>query len=346
MLPQYFQWQGNQNTLEYAKLFFYIPVVFAVISLISIYLFRKSLRTWYANQTLNVDSPSFKKIKIIFLSVGLFIWLFSYVSRVALLEVGDYFNKWEYLPLHLCRILVLATATALIFNKTHYVKYWVVPAFIGSSLALASPQISISTETYFQTINTNFPTLDLNKEKFSSIFPGLHWSYDSHFFWEFLITHLICLVLPIFLQIIQPSKHKLTTKILVKSILILFTYALFIFFLSWIIFTELNNHHVDTKTFIAWNPNWLYLGKVGLGELKTFGKWPYVLFSLTIIFFTLFWLVFFLKMLLEKFSFSIERDTNGKFKYIFEKQNWKNVLDKNHFNKQSFKIFNFNKLKK
>ncbi|WP_434336842.1 YwaF family protein [Mesomycoplasma conjunctivae] len=318
----YFHWRGNFLTYPQFKFVFYIFLVLGILLLILIYLFREDLKIWYSKQLSNKNNKStFKNIKTWFIIIGLFLWVFSYISRVIILEIDDYPFKWEFLPFHLCRLAILATGLILIFDKTHFSKYFVVPSTLGALLALAIPDLEggARDDIIYNGLNPNAVN---NSKKY-----GINWGYDSHLFWEFLITHFLSLVLPFFLQIIQPKEEKITIKVLWKSIYLTFSVALFLFLFSWIIYAIVEKYGSPAQQ-ISWNANWFYMGHKGISTLGELTKWPYNIISLTIIFFVLFWLVFVIKIYFEIYSFNLSYQ-NRKIRFFYIKRLKQTVFKEN-----------------
>ncbi|MCN0157786.1 YwaF family protein [Mesomycoplasma ovipneumoniae] len=201
----YFDWR--KSDLDANSYFFivYIGLVLGLLGILVLYFFRKNLETWYVHKNqIQFKVSLFYRIKNWFVFIGVLIWFFSYISRTILLEINDYIYKWEYLPLHLCRLIVLICASLMIFNRTNWAKYIVIPGFLGSILALSFPQIGFDAGIVMDDIEFQGIKLDqnvteselINLAKTKNL--GINWAPDNYFFWEFIFSHLLSLVLPFF----------------------------------------------------------------------------------------------------------------------------------------------------
>lgn len=309
MITDAFNWRGNQVDFANSKAVFFSIVAIAFIVLFVIYLLRFKLRNFYQNHPIIINY-SFKFIAVI-------IFLYSFVSRIAVLESYDYIYKWEYLPLHLCRLMTIVIIIVLFFNKTQYIRFFTIPSFIGATLALVFAEISRNESTILDDKLYNYDSnIVWNRQ-------GLDWGYDSYLFWEYLITHLIVLIFPFLLQMVQPNKFRITNKVVLQSCFIIFVCATFLFTLNWIFYAA-SHHSLNVKLQIAYNANWFYFGHKGLSVLGIISQWPYQLFSLSIIFFLAFWLIWIITIFLKCFEFEDKKVKFNNFK-ITLKDNWERI---------------------
>ncbi|WHF53464.1 YwaF family protein [Mesomycoplasma ovipneumoniae] len=339
----YFDWR--KSDLDANSYFFivYIGLILGLLSVLVLYFFRKNLETWYVHKNqIQFKVSLFYRVKNWFVFIGVLIWFFSYISRTIILEINDYIYKWEYLPLHLCRLIVLICASLMIFNRTNWAKYIVIPGFLGSILALSFPQIGFDAGIVMDDIEFQGIKLDqnvteselINLAKTKNL--GINWAPDNYFFWEFIFSHLLSLVLPFFLTFINGKNSKLDIKSFWKSVLFTFLMASFTFFLSWIIEKIIENQG-DNRLKVAWNGNWFYMGKDGQPTIGELGKWPWNFPVLTIIFLFAFFIVFFTKMFLEKLNFYL-LIVNSKIEIKHKPKSWKQVLSQNNLSQKWIKL--------
>ncbi|QEA01809.1 YwaF family protein [Mesomycoplasma hyorhinis] len=301
-----FNWRGNQIDFADSKVVFFLIVAIAFLVLFLIYILRFKIRNFYN------DHPII--IKYLFKFVAIAIFLFSWVSRVVVLESYDYIYKWEYLPLHLCRLMMVVVVVVLFFNKIEYIRFFVIPSFLGAFLALLFADISRTNDTILD---------DLAYNKGSTITwsrQGIDWGYDSYLFWEYLITHLIVLIFPFLLQMMQSNKFRITSKVVLQSAFIIFVCVILMFTLNWT-FSAVSESTHNIKYQIAYNANWFYFGKKGLAVLGVISQWPYQLFGLSIIFFLAFWIIWIITIFIKSFEFEDKKIRLHNFKTTF-KDNW------------------------
>ncbi|AAT27674.1 TMEM164 family acyltransferase [[Mycoplasma] mobile] len=298
----FFSWQGNNWSFEQSSWLSYliIAIAFFIIFLMMIYKVR-------IYQYINFQSNNSKILKIfpskdsLFQFIGYF-GMFFFLLRIILLAVSGYPNQWELLPLHFCRLFLFLIFLAFIFKKHEFIKYF---AFLSIGGAIIGLFISdLSNSPFWGQANELFP------EQFGR--GGFDIGLDSYIFWDYFLAHSIALIIPVFVLTIL--KVKITKRDSQISIIISFIFTIFIFFLNWLLFEYASRE---------WKSNYFYIGR--LVQITIFGKlseWPLSLLTYIVLGIIIYYLIFWIWIFQDKFSFEVSKKYLIKKISLNKSQNW------------------------
>ncbi|UUD35012.1 YwaF family protein [Mycoplasmopsis caviae] len=294
----FLSYTGNKlNFSGFSYVFFFIVTALTFISVLLIWLFRREIKKNYE-----------QKEKILFLSKRIFwlicgsIILIGMIIHIVILSIDKFYNYWEYLPLHFCRIMLLFIALSLITNRMEYVKYYGYLAIICGLLALMKPDFNFL------------------KEKDKTIpFPiGI----DNIYYWDYIFAHCSVVIIPTVFYALSNDKIKFKDTLYSGAFFV--ALALIIFFLNWAVYTYASDF--GWKTINYW-----YLGKDEFNGFKNFfgplSRWPFniltyiVLGAVLIIISTIFYCV-------QDKVYLAKEDNKWVFKWA-KSENWK--IYKNSF---------------
>ncbi|WP_165381425.1 YwaF family protein [Mycoplasmopsis phocirhinis] len=249
-VPEFFRWQGENKLFHFEGISlatFNMIFSLAVLTMIMMWIFKKPISRSFNNKDKHL---LFLTKKQLFRLIGSIILIFM-LARIILIITIKYPTQWEVLPLHLCRFMLFLSALSLIFNKTHYVKYFGHIAIVGAMIALSRPDFD------FENGLKPFRT-------------GL----DSYYFWDHITTHSFLLILTSFLYVVSSSKFK--AKDLLYTMLFFLITTIIIFIINWI---------SDVYAPTSWKTNYFYLGQDAYNTQKdvlgVLSKWPFNLFTWT-----------------------------------------------------------------
>ncbi|MBN3534523.1 TMEM164 family acyltransferase [Mycoplasma procyoni] len=274
----FFYWRHNQASFEESKPLFL--GIFGVVMFILIlsWLFKSKIQAYfnsdpnkkYLFKTLSKDN--------LFVVIGVFAFAFN-LLRIILIGVWDYPWKYEMLPLHLCRLLLVTTSLIFIFKRAYFVKYFSIVAFWGAVAAFVFANIGVIPEYVKSDIiyNNIQPDSPLYKNA------GLNLGYDNMLYWDFILAHSFVLYVPVLAHFAYKEKSFIDLRSILIGTFVLTVAAVVIFFLNWI-FNAIGNSSSNPKVKIALDANWFYLGQEGIGSLGKLSRWPQSLFFIPLIF--------------------------------------------------------------
>ncbi|CAL59281.1 hypothetical protein E5287_02890 [Mycoplasmopsis agalactiae] len=224
--------KNNHGALLSQSIYWSFVAATLVASLL-ISLFRRVIKEDYARAT-----------KIMFMQKVLFWRLFGILSllgilaRIGIVIYTDYAFKFEVLPLHFCRLMVIFLSIAMIINRPDLIKYFGFLSVFGAISALFVPSM------------------------------GEYSGADSFWFWDYLLLHVYSFIVPFILFAI--SKFEYTFKTTVETIAFFVVLCLVMFGLNF----ALDTYAKDP----SWKSNYWYLGLNENNDLyEKFGKvmaWP------------------------------------------------------------------------
>lgn len=262
----YIDWRGNKVTFEQSRWLYFTIIGIVVFSILLVWIYKQKITQYFANTTtiLKIKNRHFEIL------VGISIMVATLI-RIIILEIGDYILKWEYIPLHFCRFFFISLGYILIFDKKHWIKYFGIFSIMGGIIALSFGFLGYSKE--FADIDLAYPetrnVLSANRQ------PGFNWGYDTVHWWDYLFMHLFVIVAPVIIWRSVANSIYISKKSAIYSALSLSIFAVFIFFLNFIV--SIFNPPV------WFEPNWFYLGKSGINTLGILTKWYYSIFTMIIL---------------------------------------------------------------
>ncbi|MEE3928561.1 YwaF family protein [Mycoplasmopsis ciconiae] len=293
-----------------SKKIFFVVSLLLVIAFILVSLFKRPIYNSYHNKANKY--LFFKNERTLNFVIGISTLAFVLV-RIGILATSNFPNKWEIIPLHLCRLNIVIFSILLIINKTKYLKYILFTSVVGALIALALPDLSSKTN---EIVKVNGVIQQLSpKGEFTFNGAGL----DNYFFYDYLLAHGFILIAPLVFFILNNQKISLRDFVIMLAIilgLIIFTFTLN---------SILDNVIPADSKYKEWRSNWFYNGTNEVNSkfsrlIKPITLWPYMIFT-QLFFANLFmFAVLGIYMFQDKLSVTIE-DKKLKFK-IIESQKW------------------------
>ncbi|WP_029905571.1 YwaF family protein [Mycoplasmopsis opalescens] len=291
----FFASQGNQLKFEGLSFaYFYTYVALCLIAVLIIWIFKKQIHNWYVaqNKVLGLSKRAF------YMTIGITILVYQ-VLRTSWTIFSDYPLKWEVLPLHFCRLFLMALALVSILNKPNWVKYFGIIGFLATLVALAIP---------------SFESMIFPKPRPKNVPQNI--GLDAFIFHDYLIVHTFILIYSVLLFIFVDEK--ITAKEIGFTFLGLSGIFLFISGINWLtnVFWMPND---DAK--VSWASNFWYTGfdKIN-SQVNLMGpltKWPFNIFTFMILGGISFVLLSFIWMLQK--CIYLEKDENNRYKIKVEK---------------------------
>lgn len=301
----FFSWRGNNLTFEESLPFYWTLFTLLLLLMFFVWIFKRPIKNKIKSSKYLAQNKSVIEAMIGF---GL---LFGTFFRIAVYMIQGYPLKFESLPLHFCRIMLLISSIMLMANKSRYISTisWIMmgSALIGILLA--------------DLTNSPISTLGIGQGPDGQDTIRYSVGLDSWAFYDFVIVHFS--VLFIGFWYLTFSNKSFTISNSFKSITFLIVLTLLIFFLDWILFIYAPNR--------GWKANWFYLGnneinsifKNGnpLVEKYWFFKWyalPFTFVSAGIAWFFLFTFFYFAQDILyinkteNKWIIRIRKSTTTK----------------------------------
>ena len=241
----FFNWQGN--ALKYNYIGNYLVVAFIFLALVLAIIFKKQLRNYFLAKSTN-RVLIFSNLNSFLQFVGV-IMIFIWTFRIGILTTYNYPYHFEHIGLHICRIHFILISFFLTFKRKEYLKYIfyisVLSAIIGiafgSTSADLTKQDSIFVENGFTFYNAGI---------------------DTHYYWDYHITHLLTGILPII--ICFGITKKITT---IEFYRVMLNYVI----VTILIFSI--NYFSDFATNRGWRSNYWYLGRDRNNKYKSFLGW-------------------------------------------------------------------------
>lgn len=213
-----------------------------MVTCILIYIFRRIIYENYQN-----------RLKIMGMKKSVFWMIFGIISLVAIILrswmviLTNYPNKWESLPLHFCRLMLVFIALCATFGKLGWIKFYGPLAITGAILAIIVPGV------------------------YKTIGPDNFWFYD------YILAHgYILITVPLYYAFVRT---KYTFQDTIVTIIFFFLLCLLIWTINLLTITFSGDE--------MWKSNYFYLGKDDYNEMyKLLGpivKWPYNLFVFTLL---------------------------------------------------------------
>ncbi|MBZ4203567.1 YwaF family protein [Mycoplasma sp. CH-Wi4] len=172
---------------------FYLLVAFFFVSAIIICLFRKIIKENYSRQNKILFMP-----KHLFWRILGLLLLLGIVWRGSLVYIIDYEYKYEVLPFHLCRIMILFISISFIFNKIELIKYYGFIAVPAAIIALFVPNIGVNTGA------------------------------DNYWFWDYLLAHLFVFIMPFVLFAISTFDYKFKDSVVTQILFVTLCLTMFV----------------------------------------------------------------------------------------------------------------------
>ncbi|WP_029512779.1 YwaF family protein [Mycoplasmopsis iners] len=279
----FFSPSGSGNGIEWlptSKIIFYAISLTVILIAFLLWFFKRPIRRHFL-----------QKDRIMWMSKRTFWTVFGSISlvmvgvRSAILAFNNFPNKWEIIPLHLCRLMLIFTSIILIINKLHWIKYFGPFAIVGAIVALLIPEM---------------PKQDWQKTSGVGV--------DNFYFWDFVFAHVYVLIVPIIIYC--SIKHKYTFKDT------LITFGLFAGLATLMFIINLTTNLIPGVP-KPWKSNYFYLGMTEYNSqkelLKTATHWPFNFIS----FLTCIIIYIFLFILLWCFQSKFYIDIINK-KFVFE----------------------------
>lgn len=264
---------GGKLSFDSSLPVFYTLVTLVFITLILLWLFKRQIKEKYDN------SPHkylfFKSEKALNMTVGISILIFFFF-RVAILSTGQFINKWEIIPLHLCRLNIFLIGIILLFNKPKYIKYIAFASIGGALIGLALPDLRFPIKEPFvlYDIDGSSRIIEAGPDKKNWFY--LQMGFDNYFFYDYLAAHIFILSTPIIFWILRGE------KISFKDALIIWGFLVGLIIVAFIV-----NSITDTyvpKKLVAWRTNYLYNGINEINArfsaiLPPLTSWPYMVIT-------------------------------------------------------------------
>ncbi|MDJ1645861.1 TMEM164 family acyltransferase [Mycoplasma phocimorsus] len=230
----FFAWRGNRWSFNESLPLYWSLFALLALLMIFIWLFKRPIKTTIFSNKYLLDNASIIEGIIGF---GL---LFGTFFRIIVYMIQGYPLKFESLPLHFCRIMLLISSIMLIMGKAKYISTisWIM---IGT--ALVGIILADLTNSPITTLGTGEGPNGEDTVRYSV---GL----DSWAFYDFIIVHFSTLFIGFWF--LTFSNNFYTARNSLKSVTFLILLTLFIFFLNWILFV----YALDR----GWKANWFYLG--------------------------------------------------------------------------------------
>ncbi|MDZ7293741.1 YwaF family protein [Mycoplasmopsis pulmonis] len=250
----FFKWQGNQLSFEGASfIFFNIFWVSFLVIAFGLWLFKDKVFQYFNS----IDGRKTLSPRNIFIYSSASLILVLNVVRLYVLIGSNYPNKWEYLPLHLCRILVFSLMFCLYTKKIRWINYIGYTSIISAFVGLVLP--------------------DLSNNEYWQARGGVSIGIDSYIYWDFLLIHTIGFFVPIFVFI--AFGQKITFSNYLAMFFVGFSIALSIFVLNYIL---------SSNSDPSWQSNWFYLSidSINTTYSSILGKassWPFHVFTFSFI---------------------------------------------------------------
>lgn len=313
----FFDWQGNNLTFSESAWLSYLIIALVFIAAFFIMVYKKKIYSY-----INLESENVKIFKIFrskesfFQLIGI-IGMFFLLMRVVILAVGDYPNKWEFIPLHFCRMFIFLIFCAFILKKSEWVKYFAFFSIGGAVIGLFISDLSNS--AFWGQWNKNFPV------QFGR--GGFDIGLDSYIFWDYFLAHSFAFLMPII--IFTTSKTKIVRRDSWISIISLLVFTIFIFFLNWIL---------DAYASPEWKSNYFYVGQ--LQQITVFGvlnEWPFSLITYIVLGFFIYYLIFWIWILQDKIDFIFSKKIFIKKIAWIKSLNFLNYKRKKFFENVTYK---------
>lgn len=265
MYRSFWAWRGNVMTAEASSWLYYLLFVFVLSILCVGWIYKKQLTNYWTHKTKILYMPK----RIFEILSGLFIIIFM-IIRIIILEFDDAPYKWEYIPLHFCRMFVLIAGILLIIDKKHWVKYVGFFAILGGLIGLLLPDIKNTPESIAmdQTYNSLRSPIDLQNL-------GKNLGMDNYHWWDYILAHSFVVLTYFSFYVVVDKKSRVDKTTFILSVIGLVILTIVVFFINWIIDA--------TVTDFAWRSNWFFLGKKGIDTLGQLTQWPIGVFTLLIL---------------------------------------------------------------
>ncbi len=240
-LPRLFSNEYIEGTLAFkgyhgallSQSIYWSFVAAAIIASVLISFFRRIIKENYAGTKKIMFLP-----KVLFWRIFGILSLAGIVARCIIVILTNYQFKFEILPLHFCRLMVIFLAVAMIINRIDLIKYFGFLSVFGAISALFVPSM------------------------------GEYSGSDNFWFWDYLLLHIYSFVVPFLLFAI--SKFEYTFKTTVVTITFFVVMCLLMFGINF----ALDTYAKDP----TWKSNYWYLGLNENNDLyQKFGKvvaWP------------------------------------------------------------------------
>ncbi|QJG67200.1 YwaF family protein [Mycoplasma phocoenae] len=286
----FFAWFGGYSSFDESRWLFITLFVVFFLLLFSFILFRKPIVKKYqlCEKILYMNKATFWK-------VSGFIALMFVLFRCLFLFMTDWPAKWESIPLHFCRLCIIAISVLMLLNKLHLIKYVFFFCLLGGTLAVLF--CDLNNNPIFQNQNQGYP---------------IHYGWDSYIFWDYVLAHFYVFagsIIPFIL-----TQEKISKKDFLK-IQAIFTSMIIFFFILNYLTTFLPNK--------KWWANWFYLGISEVNTLQDIfpplTKWPITFITGSVIsligfipFILMYWLVS---------MFGVEKNDNNKYVFKIYREN-------------------------
>ena len=184
--------------------FVIIPIGFIILAMI--FIFKTKIKKVFDGKLSN--EKHLLKWKVI----G-YLGIFYTISRMMLMFVGGYPLRWEIIPLHVCRLLILLIFIFLAAGKVEWTKYLIFLSVIGFSLGMyfnyeAADQINsmtngkgyIKDNVYIDFKTGKRENIDiLQKIMLEKGLTFYSVGLDNFYWYDVIFAHLTILILPIFI---------------------------------------------------------------------------------------------------------------------------------------------------
>ncbi|MGZ9413566.1 TMEM164 family acyltransferase [Mycoplasma sp. Z386] len=319
----FFNWRRNVVTFAESKILFYSIFALILLATTFVWIYKSKI---YNHFNSNPDKKYLKNLNKdqLFMVIGAFVIIFN-IFRIILFLVRDYPWKWELIPLHLCRFYIVYFGFIFLFKKAHNIKYISILAFLGGIVGFLFVNLGPVPEFINQDrIYNSFQPGTIEYER-----AGFDSGYDTYAYWDFILTHGFVIFIPVLTHIAYGKKAKINITVITQGLVMMLILGIVIFFVSWIMY-EILQKIGNPKLKIALDPNWLYLGRTGIGTLGKLTRWPLNIVTLSVLVPLLTYLAYFIYVLLSSIEFDNfnEKNKNPKIKFrkpreVFqEQQDW------------------------
>lgn len=325
MQKSWYSWKGNQISWEDSTSIVYIIFALTIIASILIWIYGQKIRLFFAE-----DRRYFKnKISraTLFRIMG-FIGLTIMMIKLTMWIAQDWPWKWEFLHLHMCRSFALVVCFLLIFNKIEKVKYIAFYAILGAILGILFSNAKITPE--FQAGERQYFGYAEGTEAWNNA--GFTWGWDNFYFYEFLWLHNFLILSVVFMSVVGGEKARVNLVVFYRSAFFILMSAIIIFFANWIM--NAISQNLSKSNQVAWDANWIFLGKEGIGTFGKYSRWPFSIVTLPIAFLLGVHIFFLTYSWLTSIEFYFETPKSWKLKVRMKnyKTNFKTfVLPKKYF---------------
>lgn len=300
------------NSLEFkgiSEKVFYLLFALSFVAFVLVWLFRYEISKRYRN--LIETNKWFKNDKKIFQFIGALVLFLAFI-RIVILVSQDFYNTWEMIPLHLCRLNLFLIGFIFVSGKIENIKHITFTSIVGALIGFSIPSLGYFVVGYWNPDHTKFIS-DFHNGKLTHFTIGM----DNYIYWEFLLTHLFVFLTPFIVVVIK--EYKFSSRNFIQAWALLMFLIILTFVINSITDTYIHNPR--------WKTNYFFNGRPPINEfndkLYPFTSWPFSLLSQIVIGSLFFALVFFIYCYQDKFFLTIE---NKKIKFNRRKsQNWEQL---------------------